>query len=57
VPDPSRIDDADFLAAKMLLRVHAELAERGFETTIATLDSRPHAALAPYPAKTPASPL
>jgi hypothetical protein len=48
---------ADFLAARMYVRVHAELAKRGVETTIAALDARLHAAVAPPAAKIPVSTL
>jgi hypothetical protein len=45
--DTSGIDDTEFLAAKMPVQARAEFAKRGVETTIAELDVRLHAAVAP----------
>jgi hypothetical protein len=45
---------ADVLAAKTYVQVQAELEKRGVETTIAALDARLHAAVAPPAAEIPA---
>jgi hypothetical protein len=48
--DTSGIDDTEFLAVKMPVQARAEFAKRGVATTIAELDARLHAAVAPPPA-------